>query len=303
MSQDPSPHDKKRVSQLIKRWKKRAELTWPQVYSRLRYEDGSALDIDDDEFRHAYLDERPMRIDDDLALAVVRAFVERLTDQERSRAQEAIEFLKRTRVPLNHFRKVRNLFPGSEWLQGLRENYHDSMDLFMPLLVFPEASTLEAREKSSAFWRTYQTLTQTVLRVHVWRPDPENDGAATEHRTALSGWLELVGHVVTTAALDVDRADVIVVWTGDAPHAINQARAVCQLYRPDMPGRSGKLVVVMPSCHKLAPPAEIAALDGSYRPVHWCEEDASNVSKIAWDIVTLCDIRRRERAFTGRSTP
>jgi Cdc6-like AAA superfamily ATPase len=105
--------DKEKVAQLIDVWMKRADLKSAQAAAKagLTYR----------EFYNAYkaLD-RPLSTNPDHAISVVKAFTERLREGERCRADEAVQFLDLTSVPISRFSEIKNLFPEVEWEKAIR---------------------------------------------------------------------------------------------------------------------------------------------------------------------------------------
>src|SRR4051794_10366282 len=111
----PAPRTAKQdVADLIDKWLERSGLRPHMAAKRAGFADSEA-------FRRAYKEEgRALNIDPHLAVGVVRAFTERLTDSERCQAAEAIRFLILTQLPLDRYSKdAQPLFPNGEWQEAM----------------------------------------------------------------------------------------------------------------------------------------------------------------------------------------
>lgn len=96
------------VSRLVQRWIDRSGLTIRQVTIR--------ANMTQDELNNGYRRyDRSIATDPDKAIAIVRAFSERLREDERCAAEEAIIFLCLTQLPLHRYAELRPLFPPSDW--------------------------------------------------------------------------------------------------------------------------------------------------------------------------------------------
>lgn len=103
---------KQRVADLVNRWIARAGLRKEAAAARA----GLTYQM----LYRAYLDpSRSLSRNPDRALALVRAFTERLTDAERCRAEEALTVLELTGTPLGRFAEVAECFPAQEWQAAL----------------------------------------------------------------------------------------------------------------------------------------------------------------------------------------
>lgn len=99
---------KQRVAELVNCWIARAGLRKEAAAARA----GMTYQM----LYRAYLDpSRPLSRNPDRAIALVRAFAERLTEGERCRAAEALTLLDRTGTPLSRFAEVAECFPAHEW--------------------------------------------------------------------------------------------------------------------------------------------------------------------------------------------
>jgi hypothetical protein len=99
---------KERVAELVNRWISRAGLRKEAAAARA----GLTYQM----LYRAFLDPgRPLSRNPDRAIALVRAFVERLTEEERCRADEALTVLDLTGTPLSRVVEVAELFPAHEW--------------------------------------------------------------------------------------------------------------------------------------------------------------------------------------------
>ncbi len=99
---------KQRVAELVNIWISRAGLRKEAAAARA----GLTYQM----LYRAYLDPgRPLSHNPDRAIALVRAFVERLTEGERCRADEALTVLDLTGTPLSRVAAIAELFPPAEW--------------------------------------------------------------------------------------------------------------------------------------------------------------------------------------------
>lgn len=90
--------------------------TWLQRSHRSAKAVAARAGMSYDQLYNRYLKEdRPLCTTPDAALALVRAFVEGLTDSERCTAREALAFFDLTQLPLSRFAEARSLFLDHEW--------------------------------------------------------------------------------------------------------------------------------------------------------------------------------------------
>jgi hypothetical protein len=102
---------KQRVAELVNRWINRAGLRKEAAAARA----GLTYQM----LYRAYLDPgRPLSRNPDRAIELVRAFVDRLTEGERCRADEALTVLDLTGTPLSRFAEIAVLFPQAEWQEA-----------------------------------------------------------------------------------------------------------------------------------------------------------------------------------------
>lgn len=107
--------DKEKIVQLFDCWRQRSQLTIEQILARIHT---SGCDMSRTEFDNRFIRlDRSPDITPELTLAVIRAFTERLTDNERCTAAEAITLARLTRLPIDQFEKLRGFFRAEEFDQ------------------------------------------------------------------------------------------------------------------------------------------------------------------------------------------
>jgi len=106
--------DKVEIINLVNRLFSRSGLTIDQVVGRMQAR-GCSITRGTFENQFTTRVERKPNIPSDWTLAVVAAFTERLTDQERCTATEAIELARLTQLPIDQFSTLAQLFPPDEF--------------------------------------------------------------------------------------------------------------------------------------------------------------------------------------------
>ncbi|MEM7129517.1 MAG: NB-ARC domain-containing protein [Chloroflexota bacterium] len=111
---------KERIIYFVNQWLIRSGLTIEQVLARMQ---SNGYDISRNTFENRFttrVQQKP-NIPPDCFLALVRAFTERLTDAERCTASEALELANLTRLPIDQFQDIQQLFPPDEFLEAFEQ--------------------------------------------------------------------------------------------------------------------------------------------------------------------------------------
>lgn len=113
--------DKERIIELVTNWRERSRLNFGQMVRKIQI---YGCDMSENALRDQLTGraERTPNIPPELILAVIAAFTERLTDSERCRADEALEFVDIARLPLTRLKDLNQFFPEDELVQALN-NY------------------------------------------------------------------------------------------------------------------------------------------------------------------------------------
>ncbi|MEM7348462.1 MAG: hypothetical protein AAF485_29905 [Chloroflexota bacterium] len=118
MAIQQSNPEKEELIGLVNCWLERSGLTIKQVIARMQVRGCNALRTTFENRFTTRLDQKP-NVPPEWTLGVVAAFTERLTDKERCRADEAIDFARLTRLPINQVFMLREFFPPFEFDQAL----------------------------------------------------------------------------------------------------------------------------------------------------------------------------------------
>lgn len=121
MKKPVSNPDKEKIIEFVNCWIKRSGQNFRQIAARIQ---AHGCEMSEDALRDRLTSrgERAPDISPNLTMAVIAAFTERLTDSERCRADEALEFAARARLPLTMLKDLNQFFPEDELVQALN-NY------------------------------------------------------------------------------------------------------------------------------------------------------------------------------------
>lgn len=114
MNKTPHP-DKEKIVALVGRLLHRSGLTIKQVVARMQ---AAGCDLTRASFENRFTSriDRYFNIPPAWTLALVAALTERLTEQERCTATEAIELARLARLPIDQFETLQTYFPAAEFL-------------------------------------------------------------------------------------------------------------------------------------------------------------------------------------------
>jgi hypothetical protein len=171
----------------------------------------------------AYLDpSRPLSRNPERALALVRAFVERLTERERCRADEAIAFLDLTGTPIRRFAEAAALFPPAEWRSAFVAHLATQEHPHQSLRELPQAQAPPAPQRAIALDAGRATGLALHLRLELPAAEPTGAGpgiAVTIAPLAADALVPATGAAAAgdqPAAMHVGPVGITVVFTPES---------------------------------------------------------------------------------------